>query len=102
MALGTESYCVHHKTVTAVGRCRQCSAPFCNECHVDVAEGDFCSIECRAKSKRFANNSEGRPRRSNRALQQAISLIIGIGIVAVALHFLGVNVPILTDLINGR
>jgi hypothetical protein len=102
MAIGSESHCVHHKTVIAVGRCQQCSAPFCSDCHVDVAEGDFCSVECRAKSKRFANNSERQPKRPNRILQQAISLIVGLGIIAVVLHFLGVNVPVLSDLIKGR
>ncbi len=102
MPIGSESYCIRHSEVEAVGRCRQCGVPFCGQCRVDVAEGIYCSMECRAKHKSFINRSEElhRGRRSG-VLQKAIILVLLAAGIAAALHFFGFNVPIVSDLIRG-
>lgn len=103
MAIGGESYCVRHNSVMAVGRCRQCGVPFCGECHVDASEGDYCSIECRAKHKRFSNRAEELAwKRPSRLVQRAFSFVVLVVVIAVALHFLGVNVPVVSDLLRGQ
>jgi hypothetical protein len=101
MAIGNESHCVRHKNTKAKARCRQCGAPFCGECHIDVAEGDFCSVECLAKLKRFANNSEGQNwKRPSRFVSRTLSFVAMIVIIAVALHFAGINVPIVSPMLR--
>jgi len=102
MFLESESYCIRHSEVAAVGRCRQCGVPYCSECKVQTSQGNYCSMECRAKHKRFANRSEELNRGKRGGIpQKAIFLVlVAVGLVVV-LHFFDVNVPILSDLIRG-
>ena len=102
MPIGSESYCLRHPEVEAVGRCRQCGVPFCAECRVDVDEGLYCGMECRAKHKQFINRSEGVDRaRRGGILQKAIMLAVIAAAISAALHFAGVDVPVVSDLIRG-
>lgn len=102
MPIGSESYCIRHSEVEAVGRCRQCGVPFCAECRVAVPEGDYCGMECRAKHKHFVYRSEhlNRGQRGG-VLRKALMLALLAAGVAAAAHFLGVNVPVVSDLIRG-
>ena len=102
MPIGSESYCLRHSEVEAVGRCRQCGVPFCASCRVEAAEGNYCSMECRAKHKHFVNRSQelNRGKRGG-ILRKALLLVLCAAGIAAALHFLGVNVPVISDLIRG-
>lgn len=102
MSLDGESFCLRHPDVEAVGHCRQCGVPFCGQCRVVADEGTYCSMECRAKHKRFINRSDeiGNPRQSGLLKKVIVLAIIAAG-VAAGLHFLGVNVPIVSNLIRG-
>jgi hypothetical protein len=102
MPIGDESYCLRHSEVEAVGRCRQCGVPFCAKCRVEVPEGTYCSMECRAKHMHFVNRSEelNRGKRGGILQKSLMVLLFAAGLAAV-LHFLGIDVPVVSDLIGG-
>lgn len=101
MALEGDSYCRRHPDVEAVGRCRQCGVPFCADCKVAAQEGEYCSMECRAQHKRFINRSDeiGNPRQGGLIKKFVTLLLIATGVGAAA-HFLGLEVPVVSDLIR--
>jgi hypothetical protein len=45
------SVCLKHQNREAVGRCKLCLKPVCEECKVISTIGMFCSAECRDKSE---------------------------------------------------
>ena len=61
------SGCINHPGIEAIGRCKQCSTPFCGACEIRSARGRFCSDVCRDKFEQFAararqlDNREPRP-----------------------------------------
>ncbi|MFQ5733767.1 MAG: hypothetical protein ACE5KM_17655 [Planctomycetaceae bacterium] len=104
MGLGGESHCINHSDAPAVDRCRQCGVPYCAACRVVGPRGGYCSVACRAKHEKYAHQAEELDRRIARGrmggfakLLVLITLIAG---AAAALHFAGVTVPVLSDLIR--
>lgn len=92
-----DSICIKHTDIAAVGRCRQCRVPFCGECQTNGPQGKYCSIECRAKHELFINKSENlRSRRRSPIMTLAVVAII-IATALVALHLMGVGIPLIGD-----
>ncbi|HPZ06555.1 MAG TPA: hypothetical protein PL110_00445 [Candidatus Eremiobacteraeota bacterium] len=45
------SMCLRHQERPAVGRCKLCLKPVCEECKIETADGIFCGEECKGKSE---------------------------------------------------
>lgn len=50
------SVCLKHQDRIAVGRCKLCLKPICEECKIETGEGIFCSEDCRKKSESQTDN----------------------------------------------
>lgn len=109
MALGIASACVNHPTVEASGRCKQCTKPFCSACEVPGPTGSFCSEACLKKHETFVQRAaklDDMQRDTSffgklwiRVRKLLVFVIIAF-LLAVALHFMDVNVPWLSERLN--
>lgn len=107
MALaGTASGCINHPSVEAVGRCKQCSKPFCAACKIQGPTGFFCSAECKQKHEVFVKRAQELDvKRGGLGLGYMLSRIVGwavaVLIIAVVLGVVGTifNVPVLSLLV---
>lgn len=108
MASVETSGCTNHPPIAAVGRCKQCGKPFCSTCQVVGPTGKFCSEPCKAQHEHFVQRAAKLDQmRSTSGVfgkivdklrKWAVFTVAGL-IVAVALHFFGVNVPFISDII---
>ena len=109
MALGIASACVNHPTVEAAGRCKQCSKPFCSACEFKGPTGSFCSEACKQRHEVFVQRAaklDDMQRDTSffgklwiRVRKLLVFAIIAF-LLVVAVHFMGVTVPWLSDLLN--
>lgn len=97
----TKSGCLNHPTVEAVGRCKQCSTPFCGACEVRSPHGRFCSDVCKDKFAQFTARAQELDKHAPRAglftrlrlfAMKAFALVLAIGAIAFALVYF--NVPV--------
>ncbi len=109
MVSGTLSSCINHPSIEATGRCKQCSTPFCDTCAVRGATSNFCSAECKQRHEAFVQRAAKLDdmRRDTRFfaktwiwIRKLIVFAIVALIIAVAVHYLGYPVPVVSDLIN--
>ena len=109
MSSGALSSCINHPSIEATGRCKQCSKPFCDMCAVRGATGNFCSAVCKEKHEAYVKKAVALDDMTRGTsffaklwmrIQKLLAFAILILIIAVALHFFGVNVPILSDFIT--
>ena len=108
MALsGTGSVCLNHPGVEAVGRCKQCSKPFCNACRIQGPTGYFCSAECRQKHEIFVKRAQELDVKRGGLgvgffLKRILGLAVAILIIAIVLGVVGsvVETPVLTPLVG--
>jgi hypothetical protein len=109
MAIGTESGCINHPAIEAVGRCKQCGKPFCGTCRVQGPTGNFCSEDCKSKHEVFTQRAQqlDTMSRSGGFLnklwflgKKIIVFALFFLAVAVALHFIGLNVPVVSPVIR--
>lgn len=108
MALsGVGSVCVNHPSVEAVGRCKQCSKPFCNACKSQGPTGFFCSAECKQKHEVFVKRAQELDvKKGGLGVGYLLSRILGwavaILIIAVVLGVVGTifDIPVLSDFVQ--
>ena len=109
MSSGTLSSCLNHPSIEAVGRCKQCGKPFCGTCEVLGPTGRFCSDACKQRHEVFvkrASKLDDMRRTSGvfgklmARLKKLLVYAAAILIIAVIIHFFGVRVPIVSDIIN--
>ena len=103
MAKGLASACTAHPGFEAVGRCKQCSKPYCSDCQVNGPTGMFCSEACKETHEAFVNRAQqldGMRKDSTKAaslkimLRKAIIWLIILGVAAVGLTYLGIDLPV--------
>ena len=108
MALGIASACINHPTVEATGRCKQCTKPFCDTCAIQGATGKFCSEACKQRHETFVQRAAKLDDMQRDTsffaklwirIRKLLVFAIVILALAVAAHFMGVNVPWLSDFI---
>lgn len=109
MALGIASACVNHPAIEASGRCKQCSKPFCSACEVPGPTGSFCSGACLRKHEMFVQRAaklDDMQRDTSffgklwiRIRKLLVFVVVAL-ILAVALHFMGIEVPWLSETLN--
>jgi len=109
MALGIASACINHPAVEATGRCKQCTKPFCDACAVPGATGLFCSAACKEKHELFVQRAAKLDDMQRDTsffaklwirIRKLLVFAIVILFLAVAVHFMGVHVPWLSDFLN--
>ena len=108
MALsGVGSVCVNHPTIESVGRCKQCSKPFCNACKIQGPTGFFCSAECKQKHEVFVKRAQELDlKKGGLGIGYLLSKILGwavaLLIIAVVLGVVGTifQVPVLWPLVQ--
>ena len=109
MSSGTLSGCINHPSIEAVGRCKQCGKPFCSTCEILGPTGKFCSDACMQRHEVFVKRASKLDdmRRTSGVfgklmdrLKKLAIFAAAILIVAVVIHFLGVDVPIVSDIIR--
>jgi hypothetical protein len=109
MAMGIASACVNHPSIEATGRCKQCSRPFCSACAVQGATGQFCSNACKEKHESFVQRAAKLDDMQRDTsffakiwirIRKLLAFLIVALILAVAVHFMGVHVPWLSDTLN--
>lgn len=109
MAIGTESGCINHPAIEAVGRCKQCGKPFCGACRIQGPTGNFCSDECKSKHETFMQRAAQLDKMSKRGGFTSKLWFLGKKIVifalfflaiAVALHFIGVDIPVVSPILR--
>ncbi len=105
MAL-TQSACINHPGIEAVGRCKQCGRPFCNACKVQGPTGLFCSQPCKEKHETFVKRASqfDAPKGGTGIgvkLRRVFNIVLVVAIIAIILGVLGsfVDVPVLTPLV---
>ena len=108
MSSGTLSGCINHPSIEAVGRCKQCGKPFCRTCEILGPTGKFCAEECKQRHEIFVKRASklddmrsdsGILGKLKYRLKKFSVFAAAALIIAVVLHFLGVNVPIVSDVI---
>ena len=50
------SFCLKHQEKPAIGRCKLCLKPICEECKIEAKDGIFCSHDCMGKSEAQKEN----------------------------------------------
>ncbi len=108
MALsGVGSVCVNHPMIESVGRCKQCSKPFCNACKIQGPTGFFCSAECKQKHEVFVKRAQELDvKKGGLGVGYLLSKILGwavaLLIIAVVLGVVGTifSVPVLSPLVQ--
>ena len=110
MARAVESSCINHPAVEAVGRCKQCGRPFCSTCRVQGPTGNFCSEACRFKHEEFTKRAQKLDTMSRGGgfvvkiywfLKKLAVFALAALLIAVVVHYLGVDVPIVSPFIRG-
>ena len=87
--MARQEICFNHTERPAVGRCRQCHRPLCDECAKGFPEGRFCSFACVEKHKDFAKrNVPAQPKTPSKLLTKFIFLLI----ILAAVVFVGAKV----------
>lgn len=109
MALGTASACINHPAVEATGRCKQCSKPFCSACAIQGPTGSFCSEACKQKHEVFVQRAAKLDDMQRDTsffaklwirIRKLLVFAIVILVIAVVVHYMGVEVPFLSDLLR--
>ena len=109
MSSGTLSGCINHPSIEAVGRCKQCGKPFCGTCEILGPTGKFCSDACKQRHEVFVKRASKLDdmRRTSGLFGKMLDRLkkfsiyaAAILIVAVVVHFFGVEVPIVSDIIR--
>ncbi|MCC6795091.1 MAG: hypothetical protein IT366_08225 [Candidatus Hydrogenedentes bacterium] len=108
MALsGVASVCVNHPSVEAVGRCKQCSKPFCAACKIQGPTGFFCSADCKQKHEVFVKRAQSLDVKKGGlgigyALSKMMGWAIAVLIIAVVLVVAGTifNIPVLSPIVH--
>ena len=109
MSSGTLSSCLNHPSIEAVGRCKQCGRPFCGTCEILGPTGKFCYDACKQRHEVFvkrASKLDDMRRTSGifakllARLKKLLVFSAAILIIAVVVHFFGVHVPILSDILR--
>ncbi len=110
MTLGGLSGCTNHPAIEAVGRCKQCGKPYCGACKIAGPTGNFCSEPCKATHEQFtgrAQKLDGMSKGSGLSAKfwHLGKKIIFFGaiflVIAFVLTYLGINVPIVSNIIRG-
>lgn len=109
MPTGLSSKCTVHSGFEAVARCKQCGKPFCSQCQVKGPTGLFCCSDCKDSHEAFtARAQQLDTMRKDSTLfekikimiRQGIFLTLAVLIIAAVLHFLNVEIPIVSDVIR--
>ena len=109
MSSGTLSGCINHPSIEAVGRCKQCGKPFCTTCEILGPTGKFCSEACKQRHEVFVKRASKLDdmRGGGGVLGKLMNRLKKVGIfaaailiVAVVVHFFGVEVPIVSNMIR--
>ncbi len=96
--MARQSMCANHRDTPAVARCLHCNRPICEQCTREITGGRFCSEDHAEKYLQFqAERKPIKVRKHRGCLSRLIMLIILAGAVALGLHLLGYNVPVVTD-----
>lgn len=108
MAKGLASTCTAHPGFEAIGRCKQCSKPFCSKCQIKGPTGVFCTETCKETHEQFVQRAQQMDsmRKDSTTLASLMILVrklvmgaLALVIIGVILHFAGVNVPVLSQII---
>ena len=108
MAKGLSSTCTAHPGFEAIGRCKQCSKPFCSKCQTKGPTGIFCCAACKETHEQFVQRAQqmDNMRKDSTTFASimimARKLVFGVFalvIIGAILHFAGVNVPVLSSII---
>lgn len=109
MVSGAKSGCINHPAVEAVDRCKQCGKPFCDACRVKGPTGNFCSEACQGGHEQFTQRAQqldnmgrggGFTVKIYWLLKKLLIFAIVAALVGVGAHFMGMNVPIISDLLR--
>ena len=109
MSSGTLSGCINHPSIEAVGRCKQCGKPFCGTCEIIGPTGKFCAEACKQRHEVFVKRASKLDdmRRTSGVFGKLMDRLKKVAvfaaaalIIAVVVHFFGVRVPILSDIIS--
>ena len=107
--MGMSSGCINHPSIESVGRCKQCGKPYCGTCEVLGPTGKFCSEDCQKRHEVFVGRaaklddmrtSSGFIAKLKTLLKKVLFFGGGGLLILVILHFIGVNVPVLSDYLN--
>lgn len=101
------SSCLNHPTVAAIGRCKQCGKPFCGTCEIKGPTGNFCSDECKGRHETFVQRA-GKLDDMKKArwgvgaiLKKSVILSVIVVAAAAGAHFMGFEIPVLSEFIEG-
>lgn len=109
MASSISSTCTTHPGFEAIGRCKQCGKPFCSDCQIKGPTGIFCCPACKESHEAFTGRAQqlDSMRRDSTTFEkikitvrQFVMTALFILIIAVIFHFVGVNIPIVSDTIR--
>ena len=109
MAIGVGAACINHPSIEAVGRCKQCGKPFCGTCRVTGPTGNFCAEECKTKHETFTQRAQQLDKMSRSGGfmtklwflgKKIVIFVLFFLAIAVALHFFGVNVPVVSPIVR--
>lgn len=108
MAAQMASGCINHPSIEAVGRCKQCGKPFCGTCQIMGPTGKFCSEQCKTNHETFvqrAQQLDSMQRKSSffantgDLIKKILVFAAAAIIVLVVLHFIGVEIPVVSNII---
>ena len=109
MPSSISSTCTTHPGFQAVGRCKQCGKPFCSQCQVKGPTGLFCCPECKKSHEAFTERAQqlDSMRKDSTTFEKIkitvrkfLMAALFIVIVAVIFHFIGVEIPVVSDMIR--
>ena len=109
MAGGLSSNCTTHPGFEAIGRCKQCGKPFCSKCQIKGPTGIFCCPECKETHEAFTTRAQqfDSMRRDSTTfekikitIRKVVMTALFILIIAVIFHFVGVDIPVVSDTIR--
>ena len=104
-----QSGCINHPSIESVGRCKQCGKPFCGTCELKGPTGRFCSEDCLKRHEVFVGRASklddmrggsGFLSKLMNRLKKLLFYGAGALIILVVLHFIGVQVPVVSDFLN--
>jgi len=109
MAKGLASGCINHPGIEAIGRCKQCGKPYCGTCQIVGPTGKFCSEQCKTNHEVFTQRAQQLDTMKKSSTvgaklfilaKKLIVFAIAALIIAVVLAFLGVQVPVISDMLG--
>lgn len=109
MAKGLASACTAHPGFESIGRCKQCSKPFCSKCQTKGPTGIFCSETCKETHEQFVQRAQQYDNMRKDSTTFASMMILlrkivfgafAVIIIGVILHYAGVEIPVLSSLIR--